>query len=822
MVTRIGTIFAATMVAGVAIPRLPFDPTPRSRAMAYHAPQQAEPNDQRTPAGRVVGGELRIEIDLVEISWSPNGPKGPAIPDAAFAERGKRPQFPGPLVRISAGTPVRVSVRNTLSTPVQLHGLNDRVHGDTAVQGAPAFMAGPALRLAPGEEREVRFTPRSAVTSFYYANVVPDSSQAPPPGPDGGLVGAFVVDPAGTPPPVDERIFVINLGLGFTINGLSWPNTERLQFTTGDVVHWRVINTSNEYHPMHLHGFYFTLQTHGDAQTDTVLAAPRPLEVTEGMRPFSTMRMSWKAERAGNWLFHCHLLVHSQGSPPDSAEMASGGAMMDHSMAGLILGITVAPRVAEATPPPVSSRRLDVWTGTRPRVFGESVGYGFVVQRGTTRPAPDSILVSGSPLVLTRGEPTRIVVHNRLPIPLGVHWHGMELQSYYDGVGNWSGAPGKMRAPIPAGDSVSVYMTPPRAGTFMYHIHGEPGNELQQGLYGPLIVLEKGHTLNAATDRLFVLASRGATANADAAINGHGLAPAERFVAGTTYRLRFMQISTNDVKTVRLLKDGKPVRWRPLARDGATLPDKLRVPAAATLRLDVGQTFDFDWTPTVTGVYVLEVATDALLSGPSMQRVAFGVGAVPATLLRIAATGTSLPLADPTTASLGKLAGAYGGPADLVSLWIQAAGLFMSRTVNDVESQPVYLMPLADGTFAPATTDSGLMKEISPVVPYRLDGSTLSMGNDAAARTFTRVPSLKLSDAALARFVGRYENGIAIELKEGVLSLGFAGSSRFSLTAISPSRFVSDLGLVEFNGKGGKVVSFTLGGSFTPARLPDK
>jgi manganese oxidase len=96
-------------------------------------------------------------------------------------------------------------------------------------------------------------------------------------------------------------------------------------------------------------------------------------------------------------------------------------------------------------------------------------------------PSPDSTRVPGSPLVLTRGEPTEIIVHNRFEFPLSVHWHGLELRSLYDGVGGWSGHPGTTRPPIPPGDSARVLITPRRAGTFMYHIHGEAGHELSQG-----------------------------------------------------------------------------------------------------------------------------------------------------------------------------------------------------------------------------------------------------------------------------------------------------------------------------------------------------
>ena len=245
-----------------------------------------------------------------------------------------------------------------------------------------------------------------------------------------------------------------------------------------------------------------------------------------------------------------------------------------------------------------------------------------------------------------------ITVVNELREGTAVHWHGIELESYYDGVGNWSGAKGNIRAPIAAGDLMRVYINAPRAGTFMYHIHGEAGAELQQGLYGALIVLEKGQTFRSTTDRLFMLASQGAKQDVEAAINGRGLAPADRFDAGTRYRLRFMHISTNDVKTIRVLKDGKPVQWRPLARDGAALPVSMQRLVETKVRMDVGQTLDMDWMATETGVYVLEVRTDYLtFPGPPMQRVAFAVGLASDNDLRIAATGTTRPLAEIVGAS---------------------------------------------------------------------------------------------------------------------------------------------------------------------------
>src|SRR4029079_15496154 len=94
---------------------------------------------------------------------------------------------------------------------------------------------------------------------------------------DSALGGAIVVDPPGVSPP--DRIFVLgiladaidpSLTIPFipTINGASWPYTERLHFTVGQRVRFRVVNLSEETHAMHLHGFHFEVQSNGDRTVD--------------------------------------------------------------------------------------------------------------------------------------------------------------------------------------------------------------------------------------------------------------------------------------------------------------------------------------------------------------------------------------------------------------------------------------------------------------------------------------------------------------------------------------------------------------------------
>ena len=670
------------------------------KPLAAQAISVAEANDQRRPAGRTIDGVRRIDLEALEAAWLPRGPDGPRVRTTVFREAGRAPQVPGPLIRVAVGTPVRVTVRNTLDRPIAVWGLVDRAPepppapAAVAYAGAPgalpAFVLAAPLVVAPGQRGETTYTPTRAVSSFYFARAVgpeggePAIAAAAAPGlAEGVFMGALIVDPPDVAADSGERVLMItrwNPARGargdwkMTVNGLAWPHSERLEYAVGDSVRWRVINASSQDHPMHLHGFYFRVDAQGDTQSDTAYeAGSRPLVVTRLMEEFSALRLTWVPERPGNWLFHCHLVRHMgeeqhasfwPASADDEAEEPATGGV--GGMAGLITGITIRPREGVPTRPPPIERRIDLWTGTRPDMYDGAPELGFVVQEGPAAPPPDSTRVPGSPLILYRGEPTEIVVHNRLDFPLSVHWHGLELESLYDGVGGWSGRPGNTRPPTAPGDSVRVVITPPRAGSFMYHTHGEPGLELSQGLYGPLLVLEPGEARDPDADRVFVLAARGASFHAAPAINGETRPAPERFQPGRTYRLRFLQIGSDEHKRIRLLKDGEEARWRPLAKDGAELSGE-RALVPAVVGLGVGETYDVAWSPEEPGAYVLEVTTEFFpdgTGGHARQAVAFGVGEVGDAALHDAARA-AIPPAEPGPPDRARFVGTYVGSSPL-------------------------------------------------------------------------------------------------------------------------------------------------------------
>ena len=587
---------------------------------ARSAPPRVVPNDNRTPAGALRGGTLTLRMVAQPAMWRPEGPNGTDLPIYAFAEEGKRPLVPGPLVRVPVGTEIHLTLRNALPEVLRVYGLQDRPSEKVDSADIP-----------PGESALFKIRAAAAGTYFYSARTSRDTfpfAQLA----DGQLSGAIIVDSVGAARPAKDRVFVVGLWRGretpfgtpvekreevLVFNGLAWPHTERLSHRVGDTIHWRFINTTRRGHPLHLHGFYYRVDARGNAVRDTLVAdGARRTVVTELVARGTTMAMTWSPHTAGNWLFHCHLVEHISGkSRPEAlyptANANPGGAgHAEHDMSGLVLGIHVRPRPNERPRPPDPPRRaLRLFVHQKAGVYGTSSAYAFVLQEGDREPSRDSLRLPGSTITLARGEPVAITVINRAQEPVSVHWHGIELDSYFDGVGQWSGIGKRLAPAIAPGDSFIARMTPPRAGTFMYHTHAHEIAQMGGGLYAPLLVLEPGYQRDTTVDRVFMLSTSGPFAQSLPNVNGDTAVVPIELRKGVTYRLRFLSIAPHDTKVVRLVADTVLQRWRPVAKDGATLPPHQAVMRGARLLMGTGETWDVEVTPSEVGELALEIIT---------------------------------------------------------------------------------------------------------------------------------------------------------------------------------------------------------------------
>jgi FtsP/CotA-like multicopper oxidase with cupredoxin domain len=388
----------------------------------------------------------------------------------------------------------------------------------------------------------------------------------------------------------------------------------------GDTIHWHIINATFQSHPMHLHGFYFRVDAEGNAlsNVDSLLApSQRRMAVTETMKfGGDTRTLTWSPDRPGDWIFHCHLASHNTKLPrindpseivyPDSHNHGDPDNHAMTGMNGLILGITVRGKAKAATPwHPAKRLRLFVQSDS---VAGDSLRrWGYVLQRGA-EPRRDSVESPGPLLLLTRGEPTSIQVTNRTPEPTSVHWHGIELESYYDGVAGWSGKPGATEPAIRPDSTFEVHITPKRAGTFMYHTHFNDMRQQYGGLVGPIVILEPGERWDASREVLVMIADG---AHATFRVNGSATPPSRELHVGTTYRIRLADAAIyHQNLTMRLVRDSSVLPWRAVAKDGFTLPPQQATVGPSATRIGSGETEDFEFTPEAPGDLKLELDRD--------------------------------------------------------------------------------------------------------------------------------------------------------------------------------------------------------------------
>lgn len=567
-----------------------------------------EPNDNRTTAGSFLDGILTVRLEVRMADWRIETPSGPGLAVAAFAEEGKPPSIPAPLLRVEEGMRLRVSIRNSLAdSTITVFGLQSRSGGSFD-----------SLVVLPGEVGSVEFDAGEPGTYFYHARLgsgsisgtlvnMPEREQ---------LAGAFIIDPVGGSPP--DRVFVMNIystptdttfhAYGFvealTINGLSWPFTERMTPAVGDTLRWRWINASDRGHPMHLHGFYYHVLSRGEELSDSIYG-PEEVRtvVTETMKGKSTMSIVWSPQRSGNWVFHCHLVYHV------ASDIRLPGAIEadkhNHShLAGLVIGINVQPGPTDIVK---SGEPLQLRLYAQERQLEDGrMQRGFAlgdVSRPDLAPDPAKIDAPGPTLLLTKDQPTYITVVNQLAQPTGVHWHGLELESWSDGVAGWSRTGDIAFSAMQPGESFTAELALQRTGTFVYHSHLNDREQLTTGLYGPLLVLEPGEEYDPETDHTVTIAWEGERDFDSVIINGYHKPKTKRVLAGRTHRLRFINIGPAINMEIQLKSGDERVTWQALARDGADLPASQQTNSEALVFVNVGETADFLWTPEGPGIY---------------------------------------------------------------------------------------------------------------------------------------------------------------------------------------------------------------------------
>jgi FtsP/CotA-like multicopper oxidase with cupredoxin domain len=613
---------ATPMLQDAIVKPLPRLPLPRPVANA----PMVDINQNRVAAGKLEKGTLTLALDIVEAAWRAEGPEDPVVRVLALAERGKAPQVPAPMVRGEVGTRVKLSLRNRSDSAIMMSGFR---HSLTSTDDT--------LHIAAGATRDISFTLDSVGSFFYWGVVKGLTSWRERDWLDSQLTGALIVDPRGGRR--SDQVWLVTewfhnypdrpFESALVFNGKAWPHNERLTLQQGDSVHWRVINAAAVEHPMHLHGFYFKVTHRGGERADTAIAAElQPLQNMHVMQQGASMSISWLPTTPGNWVFHCHFASHVgehvslHGSPdahlghdaiahPASSATAHDASKSGHQMRGLVIGMHVTPAPGYREADVKDRRTLRLVAMKRPLALtGGQTAYAFALQQGDSMPKMSDLRIPGPVLELKRGEPVRLVVKNAMDEPTGVHWHGLEIESYPDGVPGFSGIGTRIMPPIAPADSFAAEFTPPRSGTFPYHSHLHELRQIGSGMYGALIVTDSprdttvDHVIVAGGGGLPVFEKIGPSL---LLVNGRRSPRPVRMTLGEPNRIRIVSIHADNILRFRLGDDAAASTWTPIARDGADLPSGLRTARTATVEMGPGETGDFNFTPTKAGRMMLEV-----------------------------------------------------------------------------------------------------------------------------------------------------------------------------------------------------------------------
>jgi len=221
---------------------------------------------------------------------------------------------PGPEIRVIEGDRVRIVVTNEMaqSTVVHWHGVivpND-------MDGVP-FLTQPLIK--PGETFTYEFTAKNPGSHMYHShhNALEQVTK--------GLLGPFIIEPAdpSQDPEFDSDYTLIlnDSGVGFSLNGRSFPYTQPIIAKVGERVRIRYMNEGLMIHPMHLHG----LEQLVFAKDGWNLPMPY-MNDTVNIAPGERFDVIVNCHTPGAWAFHCHILSHAESA---------------HGMFGMVTAVVV-------------------------------------------------------------------------------------------------------------------------------------------------------------------------------------------------------------------------------------------------------------------------------------------------------------------------------------------------------------------------------------------------------------------------------------------------------------------------------------------------
>lgn len=261
--------------------------------------------------------------------------------------------------------------------------------------------------------------------------------------------------------------------------------------------------------------------------------------------------------------------------------------------------------VADQPPPPLEVRGVTTLVDESPEPDVVEVS----LTAGVTQVTIDGKVVEAytyngqfpGPLLEAR-QGQRIIVHftNALPEPTTIHWHGLRIPAEMDG------SP-RIQSPVKPGETFTYDFVAPDAGSFWYHPHVRTNEQIEKGLYGPMIIREPQDP-RVTRERFLLLDDVLLTSGGDFApflqsnmeamhgrlgntlltnglVNGQGLEDVVR----SGERERWRIVNTSNARTMVLTLEG--AEFQVVGTDGGLLPQPY---STERLEIAVGQRYDLE------------------------------------------------------------------------------------------------------------------------------------------------------------------------------------------------------------------------------------
>ena len=234
------------------------------------------------------------------------------VPGRTFDLWGYNGSAPGPTIQASEGDRVRIVFENHLPEPTATHwhGLELPIEMD----GVPGVSQNTVM---PGGRFVYEFLLHQNGTFFYHSHMAMQEMV--------GMLGGFVIHPKTPYTPEVDKDYLFSLQEyavlpnstipnsmsmeynWLALNGKSGPASTPLIVRLGERVRIRLINMGMDHHPIHLHGFTFW-ETGREGARQQESAWTRGNTTLVGVA--QARDIEFVADRAGDWMLHCHLPHH--------------------------------------------------------------------------------------------------------------------------------------------------------------------------------------------------------------------------------------------------------------------------------------------------------------------------------------------------------------------------------------------------------------------------------------------------------------------------------------------------------------------------------